>query len=44
MTLPFKIDPDAVEAVVKDGVLTVTIPKPPESVENTKRIEVKNAK
>ena len=40
MTLPFEIDPDKVEADVKDGVLTVTIPKPPEMVEKTKKIKV----
>ena len=40
MTLPFEIDPDAVNADVKDGVLTVTIPKPVEMVEKTKKIKV----
>lgn len=44
MTLPFTIDADMVEAVVKDGVLTVTIPKPPDAVENTKKIKVSHAK
>ncbi|WP_157044747.1 Hsp20/alpha crystallin family protein [Roseobacter sp. GAI101] len=44
MTMPFKIDADKVEAVVKDGVLTVTIPKPPEAVENVKKIKVAHAK
>jgi len=44
MTLPFAIDADKVEAVVKNGVLTVTIPKPPEAVENTKKIKVAHAK
>jgi HSP20 family protein len=43
MMLPFNIDPDTVEAVVKDGVLTVTIPKPPEAVEQTKKIKVAHA-
>ena len=32
ITLPFDIDPDKVDAAVKAGVLTVTIPKPPEAV------------
>lgn len=41
MTLPFTIDPDKVEAVVKNGVLTITIPKPPEAIAKTKRIKVK---
>lgn len=40
MTLPFQIDPDTVNAVVKDGVLTVTVPKPPEAVEDTRKIKV----
>lgn len=40
MTLPFEIDPDEVKADVKDGVLTVAIPKPPEMVEKTKKIKV----
>ena len=44
MTLPFTINPDKVEAVVKDGVLTVTIRKPPEAVENTQKIKVAQAK
>jgi HSP20 family protein len=44
MTLPFTIDADKVEAVVKDGVLTVTIPKPPEAIENTKKVKVAQAK
>ncbi|WP_394180525.1 Hsp20/alpha crystallin family protein [Yoonia maritima] len=44
MTLPFTIDPDKVEAVVKDGVLTVTIPKPPEAAEQTKKVKVARAK
>ena len=40
MTLPFDIDPDAVKADTKDGVLTVTIPKPPEAVSQTKKIAI----
>lgn len=44
MTLPFAIDPDQVDAVVKDGVLTVTIPKPPEAIEKTRKIKVAHAK
>ena len=40
MTLPFTIDPNKVEAVVKDGVLKVTIAKPPEAVTKTKKINV----
>lgn len=43
MTLPFQIDADTVKASVKDGVLTVTIPKPPEAVEKVKKIKVTHA-
>lgn len=43
MTLPFAIDADKVEAVVKDGVLTVTVPKPTEAAKNTKKIKVAQA-
>lgn len=42
MRLPFEFDPDKVDAKVKDGVLTVTIPKPPEVKAKTKKIEVKH--
>ncbi|WP_227271944.1 Hsp20/alpha crystallin family protein [Roseobacter weihaiensis] len=44
MTLPFSIDPETVEAVVKDGVLTVTITKPPEAVAKTTKIKIAQAK
>jgi len=44
MTLPFQINADLVKAVVKDGVLTVTVPKPPEAVEKVKKINVAYAK
>ena len=40
MTLPFEIDPDSVQAATKDGVLTVTVPKPPEAVKGTKKIAI----
>jgi len=40
VALPFEIEADAVKADVKDGVLTVTVTKPPEVVENTKKIKV----
>ena len=44
MTLPFVIDADTVEAMVKDGVLTVTIPKPPETLAGSKKIKVAHGK
>jgi len=42
MTLPFEIDPVAVKADVKDGVLMVAIPKPVEMVEKRKRLRLSN--
>lgn len=42
MRLPFEIDADKVQAGVMDGVLTVTIPKPAEVKEKTKKIDVKH--
>lgn len=44
VALPFEIDADAVKADVKDGVLTVTVAKPPEVVENTKKIKITRSK
>ncbi|WP_244625190.1 Hsp20/alpha crystallin family protein [Rhizobium daejeonense] len=41
MTLPFEIDAGSVKADFKNGVLTVTIPKPAEAVKETRKIEVK---
>ena len=43
MTLPFEIDPDTVTADTKDGVLTVTVAKPPEAATETKKIEIKKS-
>ena len=43
MTLPFDIDADNVSAAVKDGVLTVTVPKPPEAVKTAKKVKIKSA-
>lgn len=40
LALPFEIDANAVNANVKDGVLTVTIAKPPEAVSETKKVQV----
>lgn len=41
LRLPFSIDPQQVQASVKDGVLTITIPKPKDVQEKTSRVEVK---
>ena len=41
MTLPFDIDADKVAAAVKDGVLNVTVPKPPEAVKKAKKVKIK---
>jgi HSP20 family protein len=43
MTLPFSVNPDAVEATFKNGVLKLTLPKPPEAQLQTKRIAIKRA-
>lgn len=40
MTLPFAVDPDAVEASFKNGVLKLTLPKPPEAQARTRRIAI----
>jgi HSP20 family protein len=39
--LPFDIDPDAVDAVFKDGILKLTLPKPPEAVRTSRKIGIK---
>jgi HSP20 family protein len=41
LRLPFKADPDQVQASFRNGVLTVTIPKPAEAQQRTRRIDVK---
>lgn len=43
ITMPFDIETDAVNAEVQNGVLTVILAKPPEMLEKTKKIEVKQA-
>ena len=43
MTLPFETDLNKIAASFKDGVLTLTVPKPPEVQKQTKRIEIKKA-
>lgn len=40
LRLPFEIEADRVEANFAKGVLTVTLPKPPEAKEKVKRIAV----
>jgi HSP20 family protein len=41
--LPFRIDPESVVAEVKNGVLTVTIPKPAELKAEPRKVEIKEA-
>jgi HSP20 family protein len=42
MTVPFDVEPDKVSAQFKDGVLTITLPKPQEAVDRpqARRIQV----
>jgi len=40
MRLPFEVDSSKVEAAFKDGVLSLTLPKPAEAQKATKKIEV----
>ncbi|MAQ38060.1 MULTISPECIES: Hsp20/alpha crystallin family protein [Thioclava] len=41
IALPRGVDPDRIEAVLSDGVLTVTLPKTAEAREKDRRIDVK---
>lgn len=43
MALPFEVDAAKITASFKDGVLTLSLPKPPEAVKDTKKIEIKSA-
>jgi len=43
LMLPFSVDPDKVEAVFRNGVLTITIPKPQAVQEKVRKIAVKGA-
>jgi HSP20 family protein len=40
MALPFDADPDKIKAAFKDGVLTITLPKPPEIKAKVKKIAI----
>lgn len=40
LALPFDVDPDRVEAVFRNGVLKLTLPKPPQSESRSRRIEI----
>ena len=40
MTLPFDADPAKIKAAFKDGVLTITLPKPPEIKAKVKKIAI----
>jgi len=44
LMLPFEVEPEQIEAVFRDGVLTITIPKPKEVQEKQHKIEVKREK
>ncbi len=41
--VPRGIDPDKIDAKLANGVLSVTIPKPPEAAENKRKIDIKTA-
>ncbi|MEO1252762.1 MAG: Hsp20/alpha crystallin family protein [Pseudomonadota bacterium] len=41
LSLPFDVDPDAIEARFKNGVLKLTLPKPPELEAKTRKIELR---
>ena len=43
LRLPFKVDQDKVDAQFEKGVLTITLPKPAEIQQSTKRIAIKSA-
>jgi HSP20 family protein len=42
IALPFEADPDQVKAHFERGVLTVTVPRPPEAKAKARRIEVQS--
>ena len=44
LSLPYDVDADKAQASFKDGVLTLTVPKPPEAQKAAKKIEIKGEK
>ena len=42
LPLPCEVEADKVEAQFKNGVLTITLPKTPEAIKETKKIKVKS--
>ena len=40
VSLPFRIDGDKVEATFSKGVLTVTVPKPADAIQKTKKVPI----
>jgi HSP20 family protein len=42
MSLPFDVDPDAVDAKFKNGVLKLTLPKPPELDARARKIAIQH--
>jgi len=41
MSLPYEVDPETVEATFRNGVLKLTLPKPAEARQTSKRIAIK---
>ena len=44
LTLPFAVDPDKARATFKNGVLSISLPKPPEVKAKAKRIAISSTK
>jgi len=44
ITVPYKVDPNQVSADVKDGVLRITLPKPPDAIAQRKVKKSKSTK
>jgi HSP20 family protein len=40
LTLPFAVDPDQAKATFKNGVLSISLPKPPEVQAKAKKIAI----